>query len=273
MYRAVKNVRLVRTVFFGSLAGLLVCLLIMPALCPLPGRSPRTRDIAASAEIQQLSAALTNFDVRFGRKPPGSLTLYEDGRSWSDDVVSRSKVRQIWPQFDFQAGGDLNGDGDTDDTHVLTGAECLVFFLGGLRDSEGVRFGFSKNPLWPFQVATDIRDGPFMEFDTERLCDVDDDGFCEYGDAITGTPYLYVCRERQRFHNEDLNVYGTGDSRNMSQVYVLRSGDRSFQIISAGFDGRYGVGGEYVEGETELNGNRRFELDNITSFASGRLGD
>lgn len=244
-----------------------VVALVLPVLGPtFPfGYSPRSREAEVAVEITQLEMGLMTFKETFGRHPPGSLIIPEDGESWR--ATDRSNIRHMWTQFDFTQPRDLNNDGDTDDVHTLSGAECLVFFLGGVSDSAGRRIGFSKNSRTPFSEFSQNRSGPFYDFNADRLTDVDKDGFPEYGDSLTGAPLLYAATIQGRFRDADLAIFPDGDPRNMQQVYDLRHSQLDFQIISAGDDGKYGVGGEYSDEDFEYTGDRRTEEDNITSFS------
>ncbi len=264
-----RSVRtLVHVLIIGGIAVLLLALIL-----PFPFRRGGYKgDVNTLNEINHLSQALMLFKATFGEHPPSSIHLYEKAAMWRTDVLSRQKIRRLWPQFDFDKDIDLNSDGDNDDVHELTGAECLVFFLGGISQHNKQPVGFSKNPALPFDHEASNRVGPFIEFDTKRLTDVDADGFHEYCDPIRGMPFLYVSRGRSRYRNLDLAIYPAGDVRNMTQVYQRAGSNISdFQIISAGRDGEYGVGGMYSEHSDGYSGNRTAERDNLTSFYPGRL--
>jgi hypothetical protein len=265
---------LVRVLIIAGVTVLLLGL-ILPILSPFPFDRGRYRgDVKVVTEITYLSQALAMFESMYGEHPPSSIHLYEKAFMWRTDASSCQKIRRLWPQFSFEQDIDLNSDGETDDVHELAGAECLVFFLGGMPKHTNEPIGFSKNPVFPFDLETTKRIGPFMEFDIERLTDVDADGFCEYGDPIRKTPYLYVSRWGNQYRNTDLAIYPPGDVRNMTQVYNRGpSNICDFQIISAGEDGEYGVGGKYPDFDSIPRSSRAAEHDNITSFSSGRLGD
>ena len=98
-------------------------------------------------ELANFSKALASFESTFGENPPSSIHLYEKAAMWSTDELSFEKIRHLWPQFDFKKDVDFNSDGDTDDVHELTGAECLVFFLGGMSQYKKEPNGFAKNPV------------------------------------------------------------------------------------------------------------------------------
>ncbi len=121
----------------------------------------------------------------------------------------------MWPQFDFTMARDINRNGTPGETGpagviTLTGAECLVFFLGG-PDTVGadpVGDGFSKNPRNPFAPGGS-RIGPFAEFDIDRFRDVDGDGAHEYKDAFPSDidmPLLYISSYDGQGYNPDVDL-------------------------------------------------------------------
>lgn len=256
-----------------AMLAMVILALVFPAVCP---RANDARDTEVSVEITQFEQALKTFKAKYGAYPPSMITLSENGQDWLPGDAAN--IRRLWPQFDFEHQRDWNQDGDTDDVHILNGAECLVFFLGGLRGKNGKLTGISSHPLLPFAHSGQHRNGPLFEFDAERLTDVDDDSFYEYVDGlnrnrIPPAPFVYVVRQSGgHFSREGLAVYADNDSRNLRQPYELRAHSLEYQIISPGDDGEYGVGGEYDAGHTEFIGDRQAEADNLTNFASGRLG-
>ncbi len=140
----------------------IIALLIALLLPAIFGAMTRVRVAQVKTEISDMEAALSNFKAKFGMHPPSKIKLSAPGNPW--DARSRAFIRRIWPQFDFATSG---GGGWTSDA-VLTGPECLVFFLGGVRDSSGALVGFSKNPKRPF-ITGGSREGPFFEFDPSRI--------------------------------------------------------------------------------------------------------
>ena len=170
--------------------GILIAL-ILPAIA---GVRNRARVAQVTSEITQLDNAIAKFKSVYNVDPPSSLYIPPAGDASKWPAADRSKVRAIWPQFNFDTNGGLaNG---SKDLH-LNGAECLVFFLGGLENSTSsppVVLGFSKDPRSPWQSAGTNREGPFFEFANERFTDVDKDGLLEYMDALPGqtVPYLYL---------------------------------------------------------------------------------
>jgi len=214
---------MVVVVIIGILASILVPV--------LGGIIRRTNEAAVKVEIHSLENAIADFKTKFGCDPPDHIFLYEFTNGWANDSQSRAKIIRIWPRFNFNfpQGRYLNNDSDTLDTIHLSGAECLVFFLGGmpnyqpLEDKNGnnvldsgedangnghldIKFymtGFSKSPTNPFaRVAlgqSESRVGPFFEFPSARLKDhevspVSLDDFPEFRDSLNNqtAPYLYL---------------------------------------------------------------------------------
>jgi len=173
-------------------------------------------------------------------------------------------------------------------------------------------------------IATRI--GPFFEFDQRRVMDGSTASktprasysgsavlgrFPVYVDPLPGqkSPYLYACTYDGLGYNDsgtlsDVSSYATGDTNPGDSTISFRiyltdtkatAADAdppawkpsSFQLISPGFDGLYGVGGVYkpdgtiklpqrvkslpVNGVDVLATNRNDERDNITNFSSGVL--
>lgn len=286
---------LIELLIVMTIIGILAAL-ILPAI-----NSARTtaRIAEVKSEMESIKASITQFKVRFGIEPPSHLTFCEQGSDWSDPTViltnpripeSRGIIRQLWPSYPF---GDLDLNDQNGATEILdlNGAECLVFFLGGLVDSSsGAFIGFSKNPAAPFALGGS-REGPFFEFDPSRTTSLDNDVFLEYLDKIPSQtkPILYFSTyNRQRYpttvsgstwHNSD--NWDPTNSIGMPRAYyrTVVEADAgksvpyeksSFQLISPGFDYEYGVGGAFdVEQSSLLS---EADKDNITSFHSSQIG-
>jgi len=260
------------------------CFLVVQSVSvPISGvRLARVR-----SEIESFKASITQFKVRFGTNPPSGMMLYESIDGWKSDARSRAFVRRLWPQFDFTRNRDINNDGDTEDAIRLSGAECLVFFLGGVHPTvsnaghqasdQFCLTGFSKNPLAPFSGGGS-RDGPFFEFHENRLTDVDGDGCFEYRAPLVSTkaPYLYFSSyDGAGYRKDDCAIYLPGDARNPTDLYykdkdsTVPYNSDSFQIICAGVDDRFGAGGHFAPETADevFVGERKFERDNITNFS------
>jgi len=279
--------------------GILMAL-ILPAIANVRYRA---RVAQVSAEMNQLDQALATFQNRFGTYPPSAITLWGTEADWNSNPTHKSIIRSIWPDFDFSTAGRQNTT-----THpwgaspkVLTGDECLVFFLGGMPDySSGpipTLRGFSKNARWPFAMSGENRDGPFFtEFKGERLVDGEitysetiaagiigprdgwvgtADGIPSYVDSLPGQelPLWYSAAANGRYSNND-RCYYQADGKTPWKK-------ESYQIISPGLDGQFGktlktasFKAGYSENTAFRNEppvNRLAERDNITNFSGGLL--
>jgi len=232
-------------------------------------------------------------------------------------------MRELWPSYvpreaDSNLPGQVLG---ISGPQYLNGAECLAFFLGGpgMYTASGsstdlLPNGFSSNPLSPFFQSGSSRVGPFLEIDTAKLVDVDGDGFYEILDTLPNQtmPYQYLSSYNGRGYKPfgadgnpgtaDDEVITISGTPKMFSAYLKKDGNwadaskapsgvnnaaywngKSYQIISPGLDGEYGVGGEYsTENGLKIKADnadtfrskekRNAEIDNITNFSSGPFG-
>jgi prepilin-type N-terminal cleavage/methylation domain-containing protein len=165
------------------------------------------------AEFTQLETAMTTFESDYGVIPPSRIVLTENPGATAWDPVSKSVLRKMFgSNVDFTTLVDFNGDNDKTDVLTLTSSECLLFFLGGMRnlDDEDTNnngildagedtnnngiidpiigktlTGFSANREKPFARGGDNRTGPQFTFDSGRFIDLDGDGMPEYRDLAT----------------------------------------------------------------------------------------
>jgi general secretion pathway protein G len=225
-----------------SLIELVVVILIIGILASLilagvQSAMKQVRVTQVVVEFGSLEKAITDFKAKYGSIPPSGITLYETPADWTPATAGRSRaaIKQVWPDFSFTVARDINGDGDTSDTIILNGAECLVFFLGGVNatnvvDRSGAAvgppvntpitswepLGFSTNPANPF-ARGGSRVGPFYQFDVARLGNrdgaADAEGFPEYRDELPGqtvnTPILYASSyEGKGYRDSDVGLTG-----------------------------------------------------------------
>ena len=272
---------LVVIALIGILAGLLV-----PAVV---GRGMRRVRLASvRMEISQLESAIARFRGNYNMDPPSSITLYENpanNNGWTSvspsplAIESRALIRQLWPQFNFAAIRDINGNGDPDDLPItLSQGECMVFFLGGINGNTvpgsasadnniplhiGACTGFSKNLANPF-ARGGYREAPLFEFLPARFSDVDADGFPEYFDPLPNQtmPYLYYSSYDGQGYRDTVAPFEfdttASGSAGLSAAYrqgtaatAPRWKANSFQIISPGYDRQYGYGGTYLPTESD----------------------
>ena len=283
----------------GILAGLLI-----PAVV---GARNSANLAVARQEIGQLESAVTAFKAKFGVEPPSGITIYETGSAWQADPRSFSAMRRIWPQYDFGNNYDINGNGVTTDVFTLDGAECLVFFLGGMHATNqtptGVKFqmiGFATNVATPFAPMTTSQNriGPFFEFQNSRFQDVDNDGFLEYRDKlgdVGSDPIVYYSMYEgagflpvDQFTSAKCGAFAAYQSSVPPAAPatgpVTWIKPQTFQIIAPGWDGALGNGGYYdpqnavsslatSRPTVGLNTNGKAEMDNLTNFTGGQLKD
>lgn len=284
--------------------------LLLPAVT---GAFRRARIAEVTTEIRGLEAAIAQFKSVFGVEPPSRIRLYESAAgspSWSshtgtftepvtgamvshdaERARSVALINRIWPNFNFNiARPYLDGNTGTSNGYVsLTGAECLVFFLGGVGTGGAGAFamtGFSKNPADPFIPAAgnESREGPFFEFKTSRLrvsLNATNTAALIYVDPTSGqmAPYVYATGYDGRgYQLADLYVGSTDDLNDVYRagtggVTALAQKAKSFQIIAPGIDGFYGAGG-YFNATAANHGlaNRR-DYDNITNFHPSVLSE
>lgn len=262
---------LIAITIIGILAGLL-----LPAIGNV---RTNARNAQVRVEITGLEGALNDFKAKYGDYPPSRITLFRNATAWKANTAearrSRGILKKFWQDINFDAlSNHWNADVE------LRGAECLVFFLGGLSkgDTDALRgdlIGFSNNPANPFDRTSSNRTGPFFEFYLDRLRDAFETSptyrFQTYVDTLPGqnTPYLYTTSYDGRGYEIDetnliqWDVTGTGSATHTyAQPNRLRRGaylqsgklgdgtfwkNKSFQIISPGADQRFGEGGLWTE--------------------------
>jgi prepilin-type N-terminal cleavage/methylation domain-containing protein len=352
------------------LAVIVILSLLVALLLPAIGSAIKSaKNATVSSEINMLAQALADFRSKFGDYPPSRILLIENG-DYSDKALgysgytwqtpnstdinngqlaqrSLSSMRKFFPRLQLGASGavytatafpDFNGNGTMDGPKLLTGDECLVFFLGGMPSvstSGGVTTwgvtGFGKNPVNPFQSATAStanRVNPLYDFKNDRLLDIDGDGYPSYVDPlVTKKPYIYFSSySGSGYDPNDMNgdtgsplieadeagtttpitltfavtfpTSGSTATANLARSCspnpycattsvakpVQWINAQSFQILSAGSDSLYGVGGQYspqsdnalpVDATNTTPSSdltiRSREIDNLTSFSTGKL--
>jgi prepilin-type N-terminal cleavage/methylation domain-containing protein len=254
------------------------------------------REGQVTTDIQALASGLADFKAEFNEFPPSRIHIYKELTGWTGGAAgaeraeanrNRAIIRRFWPQFDFSMPASSYPPGmfanpqtrpsDGEEYVELNGAECLVFFLGGVKDSYpgGALSGFSKNPARPFEPGG-TRLGPFFEFNPSRLVAGSDmDNMDVYVDPIPSQlePYIYYSAYEGSGYDTADTIGGLSAYTQGSSASSPSWNPKSFQIISPGFDGAYGTGGEYNEktADSLFTGARSEEHDNITNFSSGPL--
>jgi general secretion pathway protein G len=190
--------------------------LLLPAI---NGAIRAAKNAAVSSEISQLASALASFKAKYGDYPPSRVYLAENGdysvvgstvpvpgspyAKGAGDITLGALAtrtvrafRQFFPRVILSTSGpvftgnppkawyDFNGNGVMDGPYILSGHECLVFFLGGVPVPDQLtstprKFGmtgFGTDPTNPFSnsIAGNTmfnanRQPPFFEFNPGRL--------------------------------------------------------------------------------------------------------
>ncbi len=156
-------------------------------------------------------------------------------------------LRRAFPNMDPSNTGLVPVGADV----TLDANQTLCFFLtgGGVTKKDG----FSKNPRQPFSLArpAEERNGPWVQ-KNEKIFGDGPNGYPWLVDAY-GNPYAYFATVDGK-----LNNYGTqsfsfngaeGPSGPVSPYYTSAGkfvSENGFQIISAGLDEKFGVGGNTI---------------------------
>ncbi len=377
------------------LTVMLILAILIALLLPAINSALRTaKNAAVGSEINQLAQALNAFKSKYGDYPPSRIYLSEDGNltpaqggaqiggTGSGDITyaqlgqrSLAAMRKFFPRVPFNSGTnnywfDFNGDGQkatngVTQQYILSGHECLVFFLGGIPFSDSYPVtansrlsvtGFGKDPTNPFTNNlvnmpgySANRQAPFFEFNASRLAldftNLTNNGsnpgipgyldslgnalgngmtnfyayFSAYGNGgydpndvnfneadpqgngpielayHTAFPILPVATPTTPALSRPPNPYTTTLTAPFNAAFTTSLSTtfinpQSFQIISSGVDGFYGVGGQYAPDntgealpyDTTASPNspyvnttdktiRGTEKDNVTNFHNGRL--
>jgi prepilin-type N-terminal cleavage/methylation domain-containing protein len=273
-----------------AIIAILIALLLV-AIQPI---RLRAEELRCFNDIKQLDSAVTTWQSTYKVKftPPSQLFLSNNYADFSKSSMqaplafrqqSLKYLSAIWPRLNWAAGIDWSGGlGMPNGGVVLTGDQCLVFFLGGIpqKDATGTFgvIGFSTNPQNPTQLAGD-HIPPQFEFVAGRLYQrVGGNPFLSYKDTwSTNTqvaPYLYFSSGGKRNGYATLNPDGSKMAVTPYYAPPLNGvpqfmNPNTCQIISAGRDGLFGAGGAYTPsaGTTDPNGK-----DDQSNFSDSKLG-
>ena len=206
----------------------------------------RVQKAAISAELKQLEMALEAYKTIYGEYPP-------DG---TDSNAVKNHLVRAYPH----ATG-LNVTG-------IKPENALVFWLGGPIVS-GRPVGFSKNPKNPDLTGSDTttpRTTPLYDFNPAQF-GTTSGTLATYTAKTGGAPYVYF---RAKVTNGTTSYNGSytadGETITPYKKGTVFYGEKRFQIISPGLDGKYGIGGDVNTAVKNPNA-----FDNQTNF--GDLDD
>ena len=196
-------------------------------------------------ELSLLSQSVEAYRMEMGEYPP-------DGTNPDQDLVKRHMLKV----FHY-----------TGEPPTVEPCTALVFWLGGMRNDDGIPIGFSDSKK-PFDVINKNRIGPFFNFAPERLL-----GGSYYPEGFNVSDekdsYVYF-----RSENGDYTGKAGCCGDKPTQPYMnTKTEDTedwvnpdSFQIHSPGLDGVHGNSTQYPDGPYE-----EVDLDDQTNFSGGPL--
>ncbi|HEY7327787.1 MAG TPA: type II secretion system protein [Gemmataceae bacterium] len=261
-----------------TLVELMVVLLILVTMVSLIGSAvvksmDKLTEMQTRKEISEMEVAFRAFMADYGlTEPPPTYLLLSEA-----DPINKNKTGQtdgltaafLEKLFGHNLGPtDWNGDGKIIGGTFLKGSQCLVFYLGGIPNSAAVLGGaapapqgFSTNNMKPSYGSMPgetmgKRKGPYFNFAATRLylprqqVLPPGDGFFWYLDpwmtksgnlylTMGGSPYIYysyagINGQWPITADSGANPYKTADGQ--------YTNPNTFQIISAGKDGWFGLG-------------------------------
>lgn len=229
--------------------------------------------VRVTTEIRQMDAACVAFKTRFGDFPPSWIRLRRDGNYNLNvdmignpvdirDFMSYRILNQFWPRLKFPVNWNGDQNAPAGSVWELEGDQCLVYFLGGIPYQQGSVIGclgFSTDPTNPARAGTE-RIPSFYEFHSARLrtlVGTPSGSFLNYLDPYEERPYVYFSSWNRTPGYSDATRQGATFRTDCQRLGVwpyaltqsvgMNSGriwhrPITFQIISAGKDGRFGPG-------------------------------
>jgi prepilin-type N-terminal cleavage/methylation domain-containing protein len=174
--------------------------IMIALLIPAVQMARRTvKQVQVRNDLEQLQQGIQAFKTHF-QIPyiPSKLRLRANLAAYNNpqdqlDIDSWRYLKRVWPRLSqpqvngvpqpFNWCPNYSLQANFDDSFVLEGDQCLVFFLGGVQlDDSGVPrcLGFAKNPTYPMDTTTTARDGPFFDFPSDRLRKLNHVGFANF---------------------------------------------------------------------------------------------
>jgi prepilin-type N-terminal cleavage/methylation domain-containing protein len=218
--------------------------------------------VQTSTEIGEMDTAMGSFMATYNLQspPPSALYLREDGMynvaNAPDAATVKFLQRWLGRSFNIHGKYDWNGNLAIDAPYVLSGQQCLVFFLGGIPtySTSGTigMTGFAPNVANPAAAAVpgSNRNGPYFNFKSSNL--VLAGSFPVYLDPwhAKGSSQAYAYFSSQGKVNGYSATDCAGPAAPLGPAFPyyepLASGqpnyanNNRYQIISAGQDGIFG---------------------------------
>jgi hypothetical protein len=222
-------------------------------------------DEKIASDISALSQGLESFKLKFAMDyVPSRIRLCKNRRDYNLknqlDSDSFAYLNRLWPRLDWSQPIDWSGGAKGFVSAELEGDQCLIFFLGGIPKIVMDRHectGFSTNPRFPAQPGGERVN--FFELDSRRLVLLHDNPFFSYRDVYGVKPYAYFSSYRtksgyNRYHallgKSDCDLLGIWPYAEALTPFPRYLNPESYQIISAGWDCKFGPGTELPSGQT-----------------------
>jgi prepilin-type N-terminal cleavage/methylation domain-containing protein len=255
-------------------------------------------------EISQLAAAVQAFKTQFAvGYAPDQIILPPFAQSGDSAQVqqlvaeTQQFLKSVWPRLNpvllsnttssFTLGtpqttyprGVFDYWGVAGNSRViLQGDQCLVFWLGGPRDSGGNILGFCSDPTDPMNPSPQAkRISPFYEFSSDRLVVLPTDSvrlaqFPSLKDVYGAAPYLYFSTGKADNNYRYPVALSASFQVTPYQISSAKfASPNGFQIISAGKDQTFGPGGLAWAG-AQNGGVRQEGADDVANFHPTFLG-
>ncbi|MFO0845995.1 MAG: prepilin-type N-terminal cleavage/methylation domain-containing protein [Gemmataceae bacterium] len=273
-----------------AIIALLVALLLggINKVVQLQSRTETTSDIMQMAKSLQVA----KIEYNHVEYLPSRLRLWKDSAKYTDpaaDAVTKATANVLRSMFGkriFHVANNVSnkfaGWGVPDGTE-LKGAECLVFYLGGMPDTVNKKCnGFSTDALDPTKVGGE-RKGPYYAFKSSRLVTGPSGTYFMYLDPY-GSPYAYFGAYTAGEYAPTA-IYGASqvntDNSNLglTDAYFDTASPKrwmspnTFQIISAGRNKAFGSGGKVIVSTNSPGRTDEDSSDNLTNFSQTELGN
>jgi prepilin-type N-terminal cleavage/methylation domain-containing protein len=292
--KALKGFTLIELLVVIAIIAILAGLTVPAVLAAMR----RAKVASVVVEMSQLDAALKAYKEKFGEYPPDFTDT-----TWPGPIsrhLAKAFPRCTIDKSTFETAIKNATNLDYAD---LTPATALVFWLGGMKDTDGNLIGFSANPTDPFNRTSTSRIGPFYDFDRAHLsgyrywpkevraattgsivyfraenggyyCPGDDTKAKYCVDPTDGGRYAIAAQDSA------FSKYDASATPKWKPVWVNPKG---FQIIFSGMGLRYSVYDisavtgalNYPSGEDGVGGFGYLPetYDDITNFSGGTLED
>ena len=247
--------------------------LLLGGVMVFMGKGP---EMKTKTEMSQLAVQIEKFKAKKGIYPPSQIVLrtrlMDYNQAIPQEAMSANVIATLWPNLPSSAVVQWVPGMGAGTSYVLDPDQCLVFFLGGPPNPAGGLLGFSTDPTNPVNPNTDRE--KWFDFEVGRLVQRDaTKPFYSYNDGWRQAPYMYFSSGGKRdngyvfFASASIPITN-GPYVQQTAPTVRYYNSSSFQLISAGPDGQFGLGGAWTPGNTTPQGR-----DDVSNFHDKALGN